>query len=494
MKTNDKASLAIDLGGSGGKIVAGELLGDEAAFEEIYRFDNAISLIDGRSYWDFIKIFEEIKKGLKAASERFNGEIASIGIDSWCNDYFLLTKNGTIIEMPRAYRDSRTQGRIERAYELMPATQVYKRAGQQFARFETCYQLLAQIEQDPELLKIANELIFFPDYLSYLLGAEKYTEYTVASVTNLFNITTGKWDADILKAYGIDSAIFKDIVPSGAKVGELSTDISKETGIKSAEIYAVGSHDTACAVAAVPCTDDEFLFISSGTWSLVGAELKEPVLTDESMKGGFGNEGGVFGTTRYIRNVMGLWIIQECSRVWKSEGKVYDYAQLAAGAKQAENVSDIFIDPDDERLFEPNNMPQVLHNMLEEQGYNITDEFELTRIVSQSLACKYRYVVDLIEKITGKGFGEIYIIGGGSNNIWLNELTADFTGRKVVAGPADATGIGNIIVQWVGAKRLQSLKHARSVIKGSVDLKEYNPENGKHYQMLYEKFLDTCIK
>lgn len=490
----NKISLAIDLGGSGGKLIAGELLGDKAVYETVHRFENSITVIEGRAYWDFLYIYGEIIKGLIIASKRFNGEIGSIGTDSWCNDYFLLSKNGTIIEMPRAYRDKRTLGKIERAYELMPPEEVYKRAGQQFARFETCYQLLAQKEEDPELLSIAKELVFFPDYLSYLLGAKKYTEYTVASVTNLFNITTGEWDKDILAAYGISRELFKDIVPSGEKVGNLSPEISKLTGIKSADIYAVGSHDTACAVAAVPCTDDEFLFISSGTWSLVGAELKNPVLTEESMKNGFGNEGGVFGTTRYIRNVMGLWIIQECARVWKGRGKVYDHAQLAAGAREADNVGDIFIDPDDGRLFEPNNMPEVLHKMLEEQGFDITNEFELTRIVSQSLACKYRYVADLIEKTTRKKFGAVYVIGGGSNNIWLNELTADFTGKKVIAGPADATGIGNIAVQWVGAGYLNDLKHARRVIKNSVNLKEYVPEDKEKYSRLYEKFLKVIGK
>lgn len=490
---NSYVSLAIDLGGSGGKIIAGELLEERAVYETVYRFDNGIIVIDGRAYWDFLNIYKEIINGLIIASERYNGEIMSIGIDSWCNDYFLLTKNGTIIESPRAYRDKRTKGWIERAYAFMPAYEVYKRAGQQFARFETCYQLLAQKNEDPELLSIAKELIFFPDYLTYLLGAKKYTEYTVASVTNLFNITKGKWDIDMLSAYNINPELFQKVVPSGTPVGYLDPHIGKFTGIGNAELYAVGSHDTACAVAAVPCTDDEFLFISSGTWSLVGAELKKPVLTKESMKGGFGNEGGVFGTTRFIRNVMGLWIIQECSRIWKRQGKVYDYAQLAEGARQCGKVSDIFIDPDDERLFEPADMPEVIHKMLEEQGYDITDEFEITRIVSQSLACKYRYVIDLIEKITGKEFKEVYVIGGGSNNVWLNELTAQFTGKTVIAGPADATGIGNVAVQWVGSEIIEDLKEARRIIKNSVDLKEYK-NTDKKYEELYEKFLKVVEK
>lgn len=488
-------ALAVDLGASGGKLFVGELEEGAARIYPIHKFKNKIVLAQGRAYWDFLRIFDEIKTGYALAQREFDGRISSIAVDSWCNDYALVSENGTMIGNPRNYRDSRTFGWVERAFGLMPQYEVYRRAGQQFQRFETSYHLLAELEQDPDILGIAKELIFLPDYLSHLLGAKKYTEYTIASVSNLYNIVDDRWDDDILDAYGIPKKIFMPIVYAGEKVGEIAKDVTDELQVPSADIYAVGSHDTASAVVAAPAADDEeFLFISSGTWSLVGAELRNPIMTEESMKLGFGNEGGVMRRNRYIRNVMGLWIIQECVRMWNLQGKDYDFAGLAEQASRVDTCDTVFIDPDDERLFEPANMPAVVAQMAQEQGYTPQNDIEIVRIVTQSLACKYRYVADHIEHLTGKKFPRLHIIGGGSQNVFLDQLTANYLHKPVLAGPADATGIGNILTQWIGRGMLKDLKEARRLCAASCDIKTYEPSADETFEKNYQKFLHDIKK
>ncbi len=484
-------ALAIDLGGSGGKLFVGSLENKKATFTPVYQFKNRIIPVKGRAYWDFLHIFDEIKTGYATAQREFGGQIQSIAIDAWCNDYALLTQNGTMLESPRNYRDGRTEGWIERADKLMPKFEVYQRTGQQFARFETCYHLLAQKEQDGEILALAKDLLFVPDFLSYLMGAKKYTEYTIASVTNLYNILENKWDDVIFQTYGLRQDLFSPVVYPGEKVGRVSEEICNELHTHSADIYAVGAHDTASAVAAAPTQrDEDFLFISSGTWSLVGAEIKEPIMTQASMDAGFGNEGGVQNRVRYIRNVMGLWILQECVRVWKQQGKDYTFAGLAEMASKV-RCEGVFIDPDDERLFESADMPAVVVNMCKENGYVPQNDVELVRIVTQSLACKYRYVIEKIEALTGREYTGVHVIGGGSQNAFLNQLTADYTRKKIWAGPADATGIGNILTQWIGRGLLKDLHEARMVCARSCEIKEYLPFCSRSIDAQYHTFLQT---
>lgn len=486
----DGLALAVDLGASGGKLFVGELKNGKAEIYPVHKFKNKIVLSQGKAYWDFLRIFDEIKMGYALAQREFGGSISSIAIDSWCNDYALISKNGTMIGTPRNYRDARTFGWVERSFDLMPQFEVYKRTGQQFQRFETSYHLLAEKEQDSDILGIAKELIFVPDYLSHLLGAKKYSEYTIASVSNLYNLVDNEWDEEILKAYGLPRDIFMPIVYAGEKVGEIAKDVTDELQVPSAEIYAVGSHDTASAVVAAPAADDEeFIFISSGTWSLVGAELRKPIMTEESMKLGFGNEGGVMRRNRYICNVMGLWIIQECVRMWNLQGKDYDFADLAERASKVNTCNTVFIDPDDERLFEPANMPEVVAQMAQEKGYTPQNDIEIVRIVTQSLACKYRYVIDNIEYLTGKKFPCLHIIGGGSQNSFLDQLTANYLRKPVKAGPADATGIGNILTQWIGRGMLKDLKEARQVCAASCNIKTYEPSGDEKFEQNYRKFL-----
>ncbi len=485
----DSYALAVDLGASGGKLFAGALENGQAAFTPVHKFDNHIIQARGKSYWDFLHIFYEIKTGYAKAQKEYRGAIDSIAIDSWCNDYALLSKNGTMLGSPRNYRDKRTEGWIARADALMPMSEVYKRAGQQFARFETCYHLLAETEQDPDIMEIAQELVFLPDYLSYLLGAEKYSEYTIASVTNLYNIIKDDWDEDILAAYGLKRSLFLPIVKPGRRVGRISDDICYEMKTSAADIYAVGAHDTASAVVAAPTERDEpFLFISSGTWSLVGAEIREPVLTDESRLAGFGNEGGVGGRIRYLKSMTGLWLLQECVRVWKAMGKKYDFAQLADEASRLRHI-DAFIDPDDSGLFEPTDMPAVINGMCVKNGFIPESDVELVRVITQSLACKYRYYAEQVEKLTSRSYDKIYILGGGSQNVFLNQLTANITGKTVVAGPADATAIGNILTQWIGRGFINDLGQARIICRRAGGIKTFTPDPFIDRDGIYGAFL-----
>ncbi len=486
----DTRALAVDLGASGGKLVMGQLEQERATFELVHRFTNRIVTARGRFYWDFLNMLHEIKQGYAKAQSQYGGTIRSIAIDSWCNDYALLTQNGTMIGSPRNYRDMRTRGWIERADKRMPMREVYQRTGQQFAPFETCYHLLAEYEQDPELLSIAHELIFVPDYLSYLLGARKYTEYTIASVTNLYDITKNEWDADILRAYGIDRKLFLPVVAPGTEVGSISEEVCEELKTPSAAIYTAGSHDTASAVAAAPVTEDEpFLFLSSGTWSLMGAEIKQPILTEESLLAGFGNEGGVCGRIRYLKNIMGLWLLQECVRVFAMQGRNYDFAELAQQAEKLGMV-DALVDPDDAEFFEPKDMPSAIVRVCARNGYVISGDIEIVRVILQSLACKYRYVAEQIEHMTKRSYDVLYILGGGGKNECLNRLAADVMGKTIVAGPSDATAIGNILMQWLGRGLIRDLQHGRSIVRDSVELRTYEPQNRTQGEQLYRKFCE----
>ncbi len=483
-------ALAIDLGASGGKLFVGKLAGERAEIVPVHQFENRIINARGRSYWDFLHILHEIKAGYAKAQQEFGGGIRSIAIDSWCNDYALLSKNGAMLESPRNYRDKRTEGWVERAGGLLPRREVYQKTGQQFARFQTCYHLLAQKEEEPGLLELAASLLFIPDYLSYLLGAGRYTEYTVASVTNLFHITENRWDTDILDAYGLPRSIFMPIVQPGTKVGRVSGEVCAELKTPAADIYAVGSHDTACAVASAAVDSGEpFLFISSGTWSLVGVEIPAPILTEESLAAGFGNEGGVGGRIRYIKNVMGLWLLQECMRVWKAQGKDYSYARLAGQAEAAGTIGAL-IDPDDELYFEPRDMPQAIAGACARRGYTPQNDVEIVRVIAQSLACKYRYVAEQAERLTARRYDTLYLFGGGSNNDFLNQLTADVTGKTVLAGLPDATAAGNLLTQWMGRGLVPGLRAARRISKNSHTLKRFTPSGSLRTQEMYRAFLD----
>ncbi|MCL1795272.1 MAG: FGGY family carbohydrate kinase [Clostridia bacterium] len=481
------AALAFDLGASSGKLLLGRLENGRAYFTQIHRFAHEILSVQGRLYWDFFGIVREFEAGYARAQQETGSRVATLAVDSFCNDYALLSARGAMLESPRCYRDARTAGWVRRAERLMAKAEVYRRTGQQFARFETCYHLLAAYEQEPEMMEAARELVFLPDYLAHLFGARKYSEYTVASVSNLYNIRREEWDGDILSAYGIRPSLLLPVVKPGTLVGAVSGELCARLRTAPANIYAVGSHDTACAVAAAPVAETgPFLFISSGTWSLVGAELDEPILSERSLREGFGNEGGIGGKIRYIRNVMGLWIIQECVRCWRLAGREYSFEELARGAWELPFI-DAYIDPDQERFFEPKDMPSEVAGACGGKG---RADLELIRIVMQSLACKYRYVIEKLEKLTERRYGRIYLLGGGSQNSFLNQLTADITGKSVLAGPADAAGVGNILTQWIGAGVVRDLPAAREICRRSCDVREFAPSGDE--QEHYRSFLRQC--
>lgn len=483
------ARLAIDLGGSGGKLFAVWICDGKFFMEEIHRFKNEIIIANGRYYWNFFEIYNQIIKGYRKAQRAY--DIQSFGIDSWCNDYILLTENGTMIESPRHYRDPRTEGWIERAEALIDRKAVFKKAGQQFARFETCYHLLAALEQDGEMVRNAAKLIFLPDYLSHLMGARKYTEYSIASVTGLYNITEKKWDSEILKAYGIPQKLFLDVVPPGTHVGRVSDEMCMQFQMRSTDIYAVASHDTACAVAAMPTTDErERMFISSGTWSLVGVELDAPLLDQAVLENKFGNEGGAEGKIRFTRNVMGLWIIQECVRVWNTQGKNWTFPELAKAAKEARELN-AWIDPDDECFFEAACMPEKIIECCKKQGDIPQNEAEIAKVVYESLACKYRYVIEKAEQILKKRYKILHVVGGGCNNEYLNELTANYCNKTLSVGPANATALGNAVIQMIAANELKDLSQARRMIAHSQDVFLCKPNHSDKIEARYADFVTT---
>lgn len=459
-----KPALAVDLGASGGKIFAASIENNTLQVAPIHSFSIGMTSLDDKLFWDISYIQNEIVVGIKKAARDF--EIGSVGIDSWCNDYVLLDKNLKPLGDPRCYRDKRTDGLTRYADSLIAKEKVFAKTGQQFARFETCYQLIAENSAVPNIVNGAEKLVFLPDYLAHTIGAKLFTEYTVASVTNLYNLNTKKWDDEILSAYNINPNLFLEVTEPCKKVGTLKPEIAGQT----ADIFSVGSHDTACAVLAAPHVGDGFCFISSGTWSLVGAEIDEPIFDISALEAGFGNEGGVGGKIRFIKNVMGLWIVQECLKRWNECGANYSIETLCEGA-QTISVP-VLIDVDDIRLFEPSNMPETVALLIKEAGYTPNSDFEIVRIVFESLAAKYADNIAKLEHLTGKKYDTIHILGGGGKNELLNRLTAEYTGKTVLAGPFDATAIGNAVCQFVGRGE-STIAQAREVIARSVSLKKY---------------------
>jgi len=481
--------LACDIGASGGKAIVGSFDGENATFETVHRFPNKSIIVRNSLYWDILRIYDEVKFGIIKAQQAYGCSVISMGIDTWANDFVLLDKQDTMLENPHSYRDGRTEGMVERAFEYFEPDFMYQRTGQQFARFSTLYHLLAMAEAKSPLFEIARDFLFVPDYLCYLLGAEKYNEYTLSTVSNLFNINTNQWDEDIISTLKIPRSIFQSIIYPGQKTGDLSADVCRELKISPMTIRAVGGHDTASAVLAAPAdNDEEFLFISSGTWSLVGAELRKPCLDPLSMNNKFGNEGGVGSRTRFIRNVMGLWILQECLRIWQIEGKVYDFPILLNMADNAAPCNSL-IDPDDERLFEPTDMPRMIRDICAETGQPVPeDDAQLVRVILESLANKYRFVVEKIQNIAGKDFPYIHIIGGGCKNTLLCQFTANCTKKTVIAGPSEATAIGNALAQWLGMGEIEDIKQARQISAKASDIRIYQPLNTDTWEEKYEHF------
>ena len=465
--------LAIDLGAESGRAMLGQFDGQRLHMSEVHRFPNEPVNLPNGMYWDVLRIYREIVSSLSAAATT-DGLVESLGIDAWAVDFGLLDRTGALIENPRHYRDRRTEGMLGRAFERVSREEIYQATGIQAMPINTLCQLLA-MEGSPAL-SISHTMLLIPDLFRYWLSGERNAEYTVATTTQLYEHATSTWAWDIIDRLKIPAGIFPLLVPAAEIGSPVRATIAHDAGLKaSPDIVAVASHDTASAVVAVPAREEFFAFISSGTWSLVGVELSEPVLSDAAMEANFTNEGGAFGKIRFLKNVMGLWLLQECRRVWLDEGHDVSYDALVAGARSARPFNAL-IDPDYPRFMAPGNMPARISAYCEMTGQRPPDDIaETTRCILESLALKYRWVIEQIEQLTGHSIKAIHIVGGGSHNVALCQFTADATRRPIVAGPAEATALGNILVQAVARGHLSSLGHIREVVRNSEELIVYEP-------------------
>jgi rhamnulokinase len=475
--------LAVDLGAESGRVVLGRFDGRRVSLEEIHRFPNLpVRLPDGL-HWDVLRILYEIKEGLAKAVR--GEEIEGVGVDSWGVDFGLLDRDGALVSNPYHHRDTRTEGMVDEALRLASRREIYDTTGIQFLPINTLYQLLAM--RGSPLLQAAETLLLIPDLINYWLTGEKACEYTNATTTQLLDLKTGGWSQDLLKKQDLPSGLFAPTVSPGTELGAVLPEVAEEIGAGS-PVFAVASHDTASAVVAVPADGRDFAYISSGTWSLVGVETREPVVTREAMEANFTNEGGFGGTTRFLKNVMGLWILQECRRQWAREGHEYSYEELA---RIAEGVpSGPLVDPDHPAFLTPGDMTARIRRFCEETGQTPPEEpAAFARCIFESLALKYGHAIEQAQRLTGRSVGSINVVGGGSRNALLCQLTADASGVPVVAGPVEATAMGNVMVQAFAQGRVGSLEEIRAVVRDSFESTTYEPGGGdREWSGLRERF------
>ena len=467
----ERKMLAIDLGASSGRGIVGSFNGNQLTLTENHRFSNDPVILNGTMYWDILRIFHEIKQSI--GKTVIAGEnIASMGIDTWGVDYALLGKNGQMLSNPIHYRDTRTVGAQEKVSKVIDPKELYGIAGIQTLNFNTIYQLAVE---SPEKLQNAERMLNIPDLLNYFLTGKCANEYTILSTGALLDAKKRDYAWDLIDRLGLPKRLFGEIVQPGTDLGTLLPQVQSETGKTDLRVLTVASHDTASAVIAVPSKEKDFVYISSGTWSLMGTELNDPLISDASRDLNFTNEGGALGTIRFLKNIMGLWMIQESRRQWKREGNDYSFAQLEAWARECPPLR-CFVDVDDATFATPGNMPERIRDYCRRTGQYVPETVgEVVRCIYESLALKYRSVVEKIQKLRGKPVKVIHVVGGGTKDRFLSAMTADACGIPVAAGPEEATAIGNLMMQTIAAGELKDLSEAREVVSASFDLKRYEP-------------------
>ena len=470
--------LAIDLGASSGRGIVGAFDGEKLSLRENHRFSNDPVIANGRMYWDILRIFHEIKQSItKTVLDGDN--VRSIGIDTWGVDYALIDRFGNMLANPTHYRDTRTEGIADHVAKTIPMDRLYGVAGIQCMNFNTIFQLAADLKADPHAFDRAERMLNIPDLLNYFLTGNMANEYTILSTGALLDAAKRDYAFDLTDQLGIPRRLFGNIVQPGYRVGKLLPQVLGETGKTDAEVITVASHDTASAVIAVPTQEKDFIYISSGTWSLMGTELPEPLINAQSQAMNFTNEGGAMKTIRFLKNIMGLWLIQESRRQWRREGNEYSFAQMEAWAKECKPLCS-FINPDDASFATPGNMPERVREYCRRTGQHVPETVgEVVRCIYESLALKYRKTAESIETLMGRKAKVIHVVGGGTKDRFLSQMTADACGIPVAAGPEEATAIGNLMMQAIAAGEVAGLSEARAVVSASFELKRYEPSTDR---------------
>ncbi|MEX2176124.1 MAG: rhamnulokinase family protein [Pirellulaceae bacterium] len=481
MPATSQVFLAVDLGASSGRVVAGLFDGSQLALEEVYRFDNGGVAIAGRMQWDLLNQWQHVVRGLRAAGKLYSGRVTSVGVDTWGVDFGLLGRHDEILGNPYHYRDRRTAGIFDEAFAIVPRKEIFAATGLQFMEFNSLYQLLAMKLQDSPLLDAAESLLLMPDLFHWLLTGIKANEATNASTTQCLNPKSGAWATDLLAKFGLPAHILGQVVPPGTRLGKIQAGVADETDLAGVEVILPGTHDTASAVAAVPAVSrpgerPDWCYISSGTWSLMGVETPQPIINDRCYELNFTNEGGVGGTTRLLKNITGLWLVQECRRVWKQSGFEYGWEELTRRASETPPLLSL-VNTDDPSFVAPPDMPVAIRDYCAKTGQTVPQsEGAVIRAALESLALRYRMVLSYLEELVGGRIETIHIVGGGTQNRLLCQMTADATNRRVVAGPVEATAIGNLMMQAVAQGAIGSIAQAREIIRNSFAVQEFRPK------------------
>jgi rhamnulokinase len=467
--------LALDLGAESGRAILATLVGRSLTLDELHRFANTPVKLPTGLYWDTFRLFHEICEGLRAAAKATD-RLDGIAIDTWGVDFGLLGADGALIENPRSYRDSRTKGMQAEVFELVPRAEVFANTGIQFMDINSLYQLMSIQRQTPDLLQHTSKLLFMPDLLNYFLTGVQCSERTIASTSQFYNPVRRAFSTDMLRRLGIAGGFMAELVDPGTTLGEILPYVSEHCGLtQDPQVFTTGCHDTASAVAAVPAqSHDGWCYISSGTWSLMGVELDAPVINDATLEANFTNEVGVGNKIRLLKNIAGLWVLQECRRAWTKEGHEHSYAELIEMATAAKPLKTV-IDPD--AFVTPGHHPERIREHCRERGQEIPPDIgSMTRVILYSLAVRYKEVLESLERLTGTTISVIHIVGGGSRNRLLNQLAADVTGRRVIAGPGEATAAGNALTQAMGAGDVSDLEELRQIVRQSFGVETFHPK------------------
>jgi rhamnulokinase len=479
--------LAFDFGAESGRTVLGILDEERIRLEEIHRFPNTQLNVSGHIHWNVPYLLSELKKGLACVAQQGHRKLSGLGVDTWGVDFGLVGQDGRILGNPFAYRDRRTEGMMEKAFRLMSERDFYSLTGIQFLQFNSVFQLLSMLDPEGQLPDDIATLLFMPDLFNFLLTGEKRSEYTIASTSQLLNAKKRSWEPKIFEKLGLPLHIMAEIIPPGTLVGPLKPDIARETNISSVDVIAPACHDTASAVAAVPALSGRWAYLSSGTWSLLGVEVDEPVINELSRKNNFTNEGGFDGKIRFLRNTMGLWLLQRCLKSWESQGDTLGYDGLTGLALEAQPFRSV-VDPDDHTFLNPPDMPAAIRKFCRKTEQPLPENRgEFVRCILESLALKYRYLIEKINAVYPDPVEVLHIVGGGSQNEVLNQFSADATGLPVIAGPVEATAVGNVMIQAITKDVLGSVEQGRKVVSRSFPLKNYEPENPERWDDIYER-------
>ena len=492
MKTTDKQLLAVDLGASSGRVMLGRFDGEKISVEELHRFSNDPVTLGGTMYWDFLRLFHEIRQGL-LKSKKY-GKADSVSVDTWGVDFGLLDEGGNLLENPVHYRDSRVNGMLEKSFALLDADRFYQITGTQFMEINTVFQLLYLAQNRRELLDRADCMLLMPDLFHYFLCGEKSCEYSIASTTQLLDARRKTWSKEVLKALGLPEKILQPVIPSGTPLSPLRPDIAGELGVDPMLVVAGAGHDTQCAMAAVPTQEKDFIFISCGTWSLFGTELPEPVITQDSRRLNLANEGGAGGRISFLKNIIGLWLVQESRRQWIREGKEYSFGELEQLAAEEAPFRSL-IDPDAPEFVPAGDVPERIREFCRRTGQPVPETpGQIVRCIDESLALKYRLTLDEIRECTGKDYPVIHMVGGGTQSGLLCRFTADACARPVCAGPVEATVYGNLALQLMAAGEIGGLSELRSIVAASEPVKRYEPENADAWAQAAGRYRENIGK